>query len=244
LMKTDVLGVKFDNIELSEAVERGLELIGGRKAAYAVTPNPEIVMAAGKDPALMSALNAADIVLPDGIGVVYAAKILGTPLKTRVPGIDFACGLIKALSESGGSIYLFGAKPGVAEKAAENLSAQFPGIRVCGTHDGYFRDDADIIADINAKGPDFLMVCLGAPKQELWMQQNAGKLNAGIMAGLGGCLDVFAGNVDRAPEKMQKMGLEWLYRLYKEPSRIGRMAKLPGILFKSAGRRMRGRRDE
>ena len=242
-MKTDILGVAFDNIAPDEAVRMGETLAAGRKAAYVVTPNPEIVMAAGKDSALMSALNGADMVLPDGIGVVYASRILGTPLSARVPGIDFASGLMERLSKKGGSVYLFGAKPGVAEKAAENIATQFPGIVIAGTHDGYFDADDGIIADINDKNPDFLMVCLGAPKQELWMQKNTGKLNAGVMAGLGGCLDVFAGSVDRAPEGMRKAGLEWLYRLYKEPSRIGRMAKLPGILFKAAGRRMRGKSD-
>jgi len=240
-MKTDILGVAFDNIAPDEAAKLGAELAAGRKAAYVVTPNSEIVMAAGKDSALMSALNGADMVLPDGIGVVYASKILGTPLSARVPGIDFASGLMEKLSKKGGSVYLFGAKPGVAEKAAENIKAEFPGLVIAGTHDGYFDDDADIIADINEKKPDFLMVCLGAPKQELWMQKNAGGLAVGVMAGLGGCLDVFAGNVDRAPEGMQKAGLEWLYRLYKEPARIGRMARLPGILFKAAGQRMRGK---
>ena len=242
-MKTDVLGVSFDNITLAEAVEAGKKLAEARRGAYVVTPNPEIVMAAARSPELTEALNGADIVLPDGIGVVYAAKILGTPLTERVPGIDFASGLLAELAKTGGSVYLFGAKPGVAEAAGERIAAQFPGIRVAGTHDGYFRDDGEIIADINGKSPDFLFVCLGSPKQELWMRANAGRLGCGVMAGLGGCLDVFAGNVDRAPEKMQKMGLEWLYRLYKEPARIGRMARLPGILFKAAGRRMRGQKD-
>lgn len=239
-MKTDILGVKFDDITLADAVERGVRLVSEHRAAYVATPNPEIVMAAEKDAALLDALNAADLVLPDGIGVVYSARILGTPLSERVPGIDFASGLLSRLAQKGGSVYLFGAKPGVAEKAAENMAAQFPGLAVAGTHNGYFDSDAEIIADINAKKPDFLFVCLGSPKQEKWMKANAGKLDVGVMAGLGGCLDVFAGSVDRAPEKMQKMGLEWLYRLYKEPARIGRMARLPGILFKAAGQRMGG----
>lgn len=241
-MKTDVIGVAFDNISLQEAVEAGEAVIAERRAGYVVTPNPEIVMAAGKNPQLMAALNGADLVLPDGIGVVYAAKIIGTPLAERVPGIDFAAGLMEKLAEKNGSVYLFGAKPGVADAAADNLEEMFPGLAVCGAHDGYFDDDRDIIADINAKGPDFLFVCLGCPKQELWMRENAGRLNVGIMAGLGGCLDVFAGNIDRAPEKMQQMGLEWLYRLGKEPKRIGRIIKLPGILLKAAGERIRGRK--
>ena len=243
-MKIDVLGVAFDNISLEEAVSQGEEIISQRRGAYVVTPNPEIVMAAGKNPELMEALNQAQLVLPDGIGVVYSAKIIGTPLKSRVPGIDFAAGLMERLAQNGGRVYLFGAKPGVAEDAADNLEEMYPGLVVCGVQDGYFDDDTEIINDINEKKPDFLFVCLGYPKQEIWMHKNAGKLNVGIMAGLGGCLDVFAGNVDRAPVKMQKMGLEWLYRLYREPKRIGRMVKLPGILVKSAGERIRGRRDE
>lgn len=243
-MKTDILGVKFDDITLADAVERGVRLVSEHRAAFVVTPNPEIVMAAEKDAALLDALNAADMVLPDGIGIVYSARILGTPLSERVPGIDFASGLLARLAQKGGSVYLFGAKPGVAEKAAENIAVQFPGLVVAGMHDGYFNSDADIIADINAQKPDFLFVCLGSPKQEKWMKANAGKLDIGVMAGLGGCLDVFAGDVDRAPEKMQSMGLEWLYRLYKEPSRIGRMARLPGILFKAAGQRMGGNTHE
>ena len=239
-MKIDVLGIEFDNVTADEAVQRGKRFISEHRCAYVVTPNPEIVMAAGKDAELMEAVAGADMVLPDGLGVVYSAKIIGTPLKERVPGIDFASGLMAELAQTGGSVYLFGAKPSVAEKAAENIAAGFPGIVIAGTHDGYFDDDGDIIADINAKKPDFLMVCLGSPKQELWMRANAGKLDVGVMTGLGGCLDVFAGNVDRAPESMQKAGLEWLYRLYKEPKRIGRMAKLPGILIKAAGQRNRG----
>lgn len=239
-MKTDILGVQFDNLTLADAVERGVRLVSEHRAAYVVTPNPEIVMAAAKDEGLMRALNAADLVLPDGIGVVYSAKILGTPLTERVPGIDFASGLLARLAEKGGSAYLFGAKPGVAEAAAEKIAARYAGIAVAGTQDGYFDDDADILADINAKKPDFLFVCLGSPKQEKWMQAHAGKLDVGVMAGLGGCLDVFAGNVDRAPEKMRRLGLEWLYRLYREPARIGRVARLPGILVKAAGQRGKG----
>lgn len=241
MSRTDVLGVGFDNVTKAEAVERALELIDAREGRYVVTPNPEIVMLAKENPALKEALAGADIVLPDGAGIVKGAAILGRPMKEKVPGIDFACGVMARLAERGGSVYLFGAKPGVAEAAAETLRTKFPGLVISGTSDGYFSDDGPIIETIKDAAPDFLLVCLGAPKQELWMAKTSGKLPVGLMVGLGGSLDVFAGTVKRAPEAWQKLDLEWLYRLLKEPRRIGRMMKLPLFVIEAAGERLRGK---
>lgn len=243
MSRIDVLGVGFDDLTMDEAVERALGFMSGRAARYACTPNPEIVMAAKKDAALRSALASADMVLADGVGVTKAAAMLGTPLKARVPGIDFASGVMARLAQRGGSVFLFGAKPGVAVEAAEKLSAQYQGIVIAGTSDGYFKDDAPVIEKINAAGPDFLMVCLGSPKQERWMAANAGKLNCGFMAGLGGSLDVFAGRVERAPEAWRRLGLEWLYRVIKEPKRLGRVMKLPLFVVEAAGQRAKGKRE-
>ena len=125
--------------------------------------------------------------------------------------------------------------------AGERMRQQFPGLIICGTHDGYFQDDAPIIEEINALQPDLLLVCLGAPKQELWMHRNRPVLKVGLMAGLGGSLDVFAGTVKRAPVFFQKFGLEWFYRLVKEPWRFKRMMKLPKFLFACIGKKMKGR---
>lgn len=241
MSRTDVLGVGFDNVTKVEAVERALALIDAREGRYVVTPNPEIVMLAKENPALKEALAGADIVLPDGAGIVKGAAILGRPMKEKVPGIDFACGVMARLAERGGSVYLFGAKPGVAEAAAETLRTKFPGLVISGTSDGYFSDDGPIIEKIKDAAPDFLLVCLGAPKQELWMAKMSGKLLVGLMVGLGGSLDVFAGTVKRAPEAWQKLDLEWLYRLLKEPRRIGRMMKLPLFVIEAAGERLRGK---
>ncbi len=241
MSRTDVLGVGFDNVTKAEAVERALALIDAREGRYVVTPNPEIVMLAKENPALKEALAGADIVLPDGAGIVKGAAILGRPMKEKVPGIDFACGVMARLAERGGSVYLFGAKPGVAEAAAETLRTKFPGLVISGTSDGYFSDDGPIIEKIKDAAPDFLLVCLGAPKQELWMAKMSGKLLVGLMVGLGGSLDVFAGTVKRAPEAWQKLDLEWLYRLLKEPRRIGRMMKLPLFVIEAAGERLRGK---
>lgn len=231
MSKIEILGIPFDNVTMDEAVDAAMELIAEKNAAYVVTPNPEIVMAVRENSALAEAVKQASLVLPDGIGIIYGGKILGTPLKERTPGIDFAARVMERLSQKGGSVFLFGAKPGVAELAGENLRSMFPGLVISGVSDGYFSDDTPIIEKINEASPDLLLVCLGSPKQEFWMEKNAANLSVGLMAGLGGSLDVFAGMVDRAPERWQKLGLEWLYRLLKEPRRIGRMMKLPKFVL-------------
>ncbi|MFR6023085.1 MAG: WecB/TagA/CpsF family glycosyltransferase [Oscillospiraceae bacterium] len=241
MSRIDVLGVSFDDLTMDEAVEIALGFMQERRACYACTPNPEIVMAAKGDAALRAALSGAELVLADGVGITKAAAMLGTPIKSRVPGIDFASNVISRLAQRGGSVYLLGAKPLVAEAAAEKLTQTYPGIVIAGTNDGYFTDDAPVIEKINAASPDFLMVCLGSPKQELWMSANAGRLSCGLMAGLGGSLDVLAGNVQRAPETWRRLGLEWLYRVIKEPKRLGRVMKLPAFVLEAAaeGRRRR-----
>ena len=238
-MRINIMGVGFDSLTLPEAVERAEKLISEQRAAYVVTPNPEIVMTCWENPDAMEAVQNADLVLPDGVGVVYGAKILGTPLKGKLPGIDFATELMRRMAKRGGRVYLLGAKPGIAETAGERMTAQFPGLIICGTHDGYFQDDVPVIEEINALKPDLLLVCLGAPKQELWMYRNRPCLKVGLMAGLGGSLDVFAGTAKRAPVFFQKLGMEWFYRLIKEPWRFKRMMKLPKFLFACIGKKIR-----
>ena len=241
-MKTEVLGVCFDNVTLEEAAALGGAMLEENKFHYVVTPNPEFILSAEKDAEFRKVLNAADLVIPDGIGVVYSAKILGTPLQERVPGIEFAAKMLEKLNEMGGRLFLLGAKPGVAEKAGENIVAQYPNIVLCGTQDGYFKDEEDVILKVAAARPDLLFVCLGAPQQEKWMARWGQHTGARLAIGLGGVLDVYAGNVERAPEAWQKAGMEWAYRLKKEPKRIGRMAKLPLVLVKSAGQRVKGKK--
>jgi N-acetylglucosaminyldiphosphoundecaprenol N-acetyl-beta-D-mannosaminyltransferase len=238
-MRVDVLGVGFDNYSMAEAKEAALRLMKEEKTAYTVTPNPEIVWEARKNSELKAALDSADLVIPDGIGVVYGAAILKTPLKERVPGIELATLLIEEMSAVGGRVYLLGSKPGVAEKAAEELKKRFPGLVICGTGDGYFKDDGPVIEKINAQRPDLLLVCLGFPKQEIWMHRCRERIKAGMMMGLGGVLDVFAGDVKRAPDAWCNLGLEWLYRLLRQPSRIKRMIKLPVFLLAVIGERLK-----
>ena len=239
-MRIDVLGVGFDNLTLEEAVEAGMDLVRAPGAHYVVTPNPEIVEVCREDPAVMDIVNRADLVLADGIGVIKGAAMLGTPLKGKVPGIEFAAGLLGKLAKEGRPVYLLGAKPGVAELAGKRLSGQYPGLKIAGTHDGYFQEDAPVVEDIRASGADVVLVCLGAPKQEKWMAKNGADTGAHLLCGLGGSLDVFAGVVERAPKFWCDHGLEWLYRLLKEPRRAGRMMKLP--LFLVHVRQEKGKR--
>lgn len=229
-MRINVLGVGFDNVTMAEATARGRELLGAEGAHYVVTPNPEIVETCRADAEAMAAVNGADLVLPDGIGVIYGAKMLKTPLRERVPGIEFGTAMIESCAKSGKSVYLLGAKPGVAEQAAENLKERFAGLVIAGTHDGYFRDDAEAAAWIRDSGADMALICLGAPKQEKFMAKYGEATGARLLLGLGGSLDVFAGVAQRAPAFYVDHNLEWFYRLIKNPSRIGRMMKLPLFL--------------
>ena len=229
-MRIDVLGVGFDNVTMAEAVEQGMALLHSEGSHYVVTPNPEIVEACRENGAARAAVNGADLVLPDGIGIIKGAAMLGTPLKEKTPGIEFAAHMMERMAGEGMSLYLLGAKPGIAEQAAEKLSAQYPGLKIAGTHDGYFKEDGPVVEDIRQSGADCVFVCLGAPKQEFWMAKNGPATGARLLCGLGGSLDVFAGTVERAPKFFCDHGLEWFYRLCKEPRRIGRMMKLPLFL--------------
>lgn len=242
-MKINVLGVHFDNLTPDEAVQRGIELMDEGGFHYVVTPNPEFVLAAEKDPEFRSVLNGADLVIPDGIGVIYSAKLLGTPLKGRVPGIDFSAGMLAHMNDVGGRVFLLGAKPGIAEEAGRRIRERFPNLIICGTHDGYFKEDEPVVQAIRESQADLLFVCLGAPRQEKFMAQWGDQLGVKLAMGLGGSLDVYAGAVERAPESWQKLNLEWAYRLKKEPKRIGRMAKLPLVLVKAVKQRLTGKKE-
>ena len=241
-MKQEILGIAFDDLTREEAARRGAELLGEDRFHYVVTPNPEFILAAERDPEFLRVLNGADLVLADGVGVLYSSKILGTPLKGRVPGIEFAEDMLACLNQMGGRLYLLGAKPGVAQEAGRRILERYPDITLCGTHDGYFKDEQAVLLEVAAARPDLLFVCLGAPKQEKWMARWGKHTGARLAIGLGGALDVMAGAVERAPESWRKLGLEWAYRLKKEPQRAGRMAKLPLVLVKAAGERIRSGR--
>lgn len=240
-MKQNIMGVAFDNVTMSEAVALGCQCMEREGTDYVVTPNAEIVYACKEKPELKQVLNAASIVLPDGIGVVYASRILKRPVKEKVAGIEFGTAMIAACAEHGWRLFLLGAKPGVAEQAAEKLCQQYPGLIIAGTNDGYFKEDEPVVEKIRSSQADLVLVCLGAPKQEFWMAKNGAATGAKMLCGLGGSLDIFAGISQRAPDIWVKLGLEWAYRLVKEPWRIGRQMNLPKFLFSAIGMRLSGK---
>lgn len=245
-VRVDVLGVAFDNVTKKEAVDRAMALLEEDGPHLAATPNPEMVQRAGKDPEFAQVLSAAQLVIPDGIGIVWAARILKRPLKGRVPGIDFASALMEQMARTGKRLFLLGAapagegQPSVAEQAAANLQKACPGLVICGTHDGYFKEDGPVIQQIRDARADVVFVCLGFPRQEKWIAAHGGETGARLLIGLGGSLDVFAGRVKRAPAWFQNHGLEWFYRLASQPSRAGRILKIAPFLLKALGARLRG----
>lgn len=240
-MKKQIMSIQFDSVTMSEAINTALNCIKESEKCMVVTPNAEIAYAAEKDRQFAELINSAKLVLPDGVGVILASKIIGDPVKEKVAGVEFAENLLKSTDEP---VFLFGGKPGVAETARDNIKAKYPSCNIVGVHNGYFKD-ADIpgiIDEINNSGAKIVFVCLGAPKQEYFIKAHMNEINAFVFAGLGGSLDVFAGTAKRAPAFFVKFGLEWLYRLIKQPSRIKRMSVLPlyvieSIKFKFGGQK-------
>ncbi len=237
--KINVRGVYFDNVTMDEAFRKAVTLIETEGFSYMVTPNSEIVQACVENPALYDVVNTADLTIPDGIGVVYASKILKTPLKEKVAGVEMAAKIIEYAAKEHKKLYFFGGakasdgKKAVWELAADALREKYPAIEIDG-RDGFFGEEEtdDIIDAINQSGAQILFVCLGAPKQERFIYKNRKRFTSvRFAAGLGGTLDVLAGVADRAPEFYLKHNLEWLYRFSKNPSRVGRIMKLPKFLF-------------
>lgn len=231
--RINMLNVPIDALSEKEAFKRAVDFLEADTPKTIYTPNPEIVMLAQDDPQLMQILKDGDLVVPDGIGLIIASKLKKRGLVERIPGIDLMHRILVYCGQRGKSIYILGGKPGVADVAVMNILTQYPGIKIAGFHHGYFKeqDEARIVNDINESGAQVLFVCLGAPKQEYWINRHRNQLTAQILMGVGGSVDVYAGTVKRAPEIYQKLGLEWLYRLIQEPSRFKRMLLLPKFLI-------------
>ena len=231
--KLNVLGVEVNTETMEETAQAIVGAMEGSTPTTVYTPNSEIIYHAYNNPEYMEILNRGDFVTPDGVGVIYASRILKRPIDERVSGYDLANAVLDKIKGKNKRVYLFGGKPGVAQKAAGKILKLYPGINICGAENGYFDEEREkkIIADIKEKAPDLLFVCLGFPKQEQWIDAHKDELGARVIMGLGGSLDVFAGEVKRAPEYMQKSGLEWFYRLVKQPSRATRMSALPKFGF-------------
>lgn len=248
--KINIRGVSIDNVTMDEAAEAVQSFLkeDGPHAVY--TPNAEIIQACIEQPELSEVINGAELIIPDGAGVVLASRILGTPLKGKTPGIELGERLIALSAETGCRIFFLGGRPQVAELAKEKLLQKYPGAQIVGTHDGYFQKEGaendEVIRLVNAAAPDILFVCFGVPAQEKWIAANRERMpSVRVFAGLGGSLDGYAGVVKRAPQFFIRCNLEWFYRLIKEPRRIGRMMKLPKFIGGTVVYRLtgRGRRD-
>ncbi len=232
-----ILGTRIDYVNMQEAVRRATEGMRDRAPFVVVTPNSEIVVSANKNPLLMNIIETAGLVVPDGIGLVIGSKLVGQPLKERVTGIDLMDRLLSYAEQNGLRVFFLGGKPGVADRAAEKTREKYPNISIAGTHHGYYKglhtgepghsDEQKVVELVRSSQSAMLFVALGSPKQELFIDRYKDELGVGLLMGVGGSLDVISGMVQRAPEIWQKMGLEWLYRIVKEPWRLKRAGALP-----------------
>ena len=234
MTKADILGVKVDSLTMEEAVARIEHFMDERVPTMVATANAEMIMRATKDKELMDILNTAALIVPDGAGTVWAARHLGVNMPERVAGYDLVQELLKAAPMKGRRIFLFGAGPTIAEKAKAKAENLYNGIKIVGTHDGYFdaEEELKIVEQIKNAQPDLLLCALGVPKQEKWLAKHLTELNVPVSIGVGGTLDVMAGIVKRAPRWMQKAKLEWLFRGLLQPRRAGRLMALPKFVIK------------
>ena len=236
-MKTNrlkILGVPVDSYDSTEELLRDIEVsMIDSKTRTIFSVNPEKVMRARKDPLLFEALNNSDFLIPDGIGVVFAIKFLYKKMVTRIAGVDLMRLLLRNAEKKGYRVYIFGARPDVNKKAIDTIKENFFSLTIAGSSHGYINDDhhESLIDDINSTQPDILFVGLGSPKQENWIFDHKHLIKVKLCMGIGGSLDVIAGHIKRAPSVLRRLGLEWLYRLLREPSRFRRQLVLPQFFF-------------
>ncbi|OPY56461.1 MAG: putative N-acetylmannosaminyltransferase [Pelotomaculum sp. PtaU1.Bin035] len=228
-MKVDLLGAKIDALGLDETVGRIAEFIRAGRPHWVMTINPEFLYRAQFDSELRDLAKRADLVTPDGVGIVWACRVAGNPVPERVTGIDLMLRLVESAAVKGWRIFLLGAAPGVADEAAVRLRLSYPDLQVVGVCHGYYKEDeeAEAAGVVREARPDLLFVALGAPKQERWMDRYLIETRAAVAVGVGGSFDVLAGRVRRAPRWIRRLHLEWLFRLVKEPSRWRRQLVLP-----------------
>ncbi len=228
-----ILDVRIDEVTMNEAVEKVKIFLDEDKMHLICTPNPEMLMTAQDDEEFKRILNSSELNIPDGTGIVWAAEKLGNPLKERVAGFDFIHRIFELGKDKNISFYFLGSKPGVAETASKKIEEKYSGIKVVGTNDGYFsvEEEKGVIKEINFKKPDVLLVAMGAPKQERFINKYKDKLNCKIAIGVGGCFDVISGNVKRAPKLFIKLRLEWLYRGLTDFRRLKRLGAIPRFMI-------------
>lgn len=233
---TKILGIEFDNVDVNEAMQITKNLIetSNKSCRLIVAPNTEFIMTAQKDEEFYNILRSADLATPDSVGVMIGGKIQKKKFKARIPGQTYFREVCALAEKEGWTIYLLGGKEGIAQKASENLLKIYPNLKIIGCHEGYFTKDSeeDVIKEINELKPNVLFVAMGAPLQEKWINKHRNELKVDVAAGQGGTLDYESGNIKRAPKIVQKLCVEWLWRLILQPSRIERMIVLPVYLIK------------
>lgn len=233
-----ILGARVDHVNMKEAVQIATEGMKEKPPFVVVTPNSEIIVQANKEKKLLKIIEKAGLVVPDGIGLVIASKLVKQPLEERVTGIDLMYQLLEYASKNGSRIFLLGGKPGIADMAANKIRETYKNINIVDTHHGYFKgmhtgdensaEERAVVDLIKEQNVDMLFVALGAPKQEFFIDRYKDELGAKLLMGVGGSLDVMSGTVKRAPDFWQKNGLEWLYRILEDPkARLKRSLALP-----------------
>ena len=236
-MSAELLGLNIDTFGFEEAVNRAKILIDGRKVSQIVTINPEMFETAQKDNDFTNIIKEADMVIPDGVGVKIALKLNGVNTE-RIPGIDFAYRLLEEAAINNIPAAIIGAKEEIVTKAVDNLTKKINGLNIVYCHNGYFEDDNKIYEEINLKSPKLILVAMGSPRQERFIYNAKKVLKPALMIGIGGSLDVWSGNIKRAPKLFRIIGMEWLYRTITQPSRIKRIfPTLPVFLIKSITKR-------
>ncbi|KKB44970.1 WecB/TagA/CpsF family glycosyltransferase [Bacillus thermotolerans] len=231
--KEQYLGVSVSPYTYEQILMDLKKRIAEGKQSTVIAVNPEKVITAGRDPVVKELINNSTYQIADGIGMILASKLKGGRVKERVTGVDMMGRLLQFAAEEGHSVFFYGAKEDVVRTAKEKLEAQIPGLKIAGYSNGYVKDQEALVSQIRESGAALLFVALGSPRQELWIKENMDKLpNVKVFQGVGGSFDVYSGNVKRAPAFYRKFGLEWLYRLAKEPKRIKRQMALPKFLLK------------
>ena len=228
-----ILGCRVDSVRNEEAVRRIAALAREPKASLVVTLGTEMIVRAQRDARFRDAINASALSLCDTVGVLFAARLGGTRIAERVAGIDLLEPLCAAFARDGISVYLLGARGDTAARAGAALAARHPGLRIAGARDGFFfqNEGAPVAAAIAASGAQVCFVGLGSPRQELWIAEHLKETGCAVGIGVGGSLDVLAGNVERAPERWRRLNAEWLYRLLREPQRWRRQLALPYFVW-------------
>lgn len=231
-----ILGVDIDNITLDEAgqITKNLIETSNKSCNLIVAPNVEFIMEAQKNQHFFEILKNAKLATPDSIGVIIGGKLQNKRFKERIPGQSYLRKVFEIGEKQGWTFYLLGGRGNIPKRAKEHLESIYPKAKIVGYHEGFFEEDSEeqVIEEINRLKPNVLFVAMGAPMQEKWIFENKDKLKVDVAAGQGGTFDYEAGSIKRAPVFIQKIGLEWLWRLIKQPSRIKRMIVLPIYLIK------------